>query len=123
NLFKHRDLIAAVSQGITTIIIGQDGGSNFPLSQFYKELADTPVAINIASYSGHNTIRDSILGKDFKRHATQEEIDKMKVLLQQDMEAGAFGLSTGLEYDPGIYSSNDEILQLAKVVTPFGGRY
>ena len=39
------------------------------------------------------------------------------------MEAGAFGLSTGLEYDPGIYSSNDEILQLAKVVTPFGGRY
>ena len=47
----------------------------------------------------------------------------MKILLQQDMEAGAFGLSTGLEYDPGIYSSNDEILQLAKVVTPFGGRY
>jgi N-acyl-D-aspartate/D-glutamate deacylase len=39
------------------------------------------------------------------------------------MEAGAFGLSTGLEYDPGIYSSNDEILQLAKFVAPYGGRY
>jgi N-acyl-D-aspartate/D-glutamate deacylase len=49
-------------------------------------------------------LRDSILGKDFKRFATQEEIDKMKILLQQDMEAGALGLSTGLEYDPGIYS-------------------
>ncbi len=123
NLFKHRDLIAPVSQGITTIIIGQDGGSNFPLSDFYKQLNDTAVAVNIGSYSGHNTLRDSVLGKDFKRFASQQEIDKMKLFLQQDMEAGAFGLSTGLEYDPGIYSSNDEILQLAKVVTPFGGRY
>ena len=123
NLFKHRDLVAPVSQGITTIIIGQDGGSNFPLSKFYKELADTPVAVNIASYSGHNTLRDSVLGKDFKRIATQQEVDKMETLLQQDMEAGAFGLSTGLEYDPGIYSGNDEIVQLAKVVAPYGGRY
>ena len=103
NLFEHRDLIAAVSQGITTIIIGQDGGSNFPLSDFYKKLSDTTVAVNIGSYSGHNTIRDSILGKDYKRAATQDEIEKMKLLLKQDMEAGAFGLSTGLEYDPGIY--------------------
>ena len=123
SLFQHRDLIAAVSQGITTIIIGQDGGSNFPLSDFYKKLNDTTIALNIGSYSGHNTLRDSVLGKDYKRFATQQEIDKMKVLLQQDMEAGAFGLSTGLEYDPGIYSSTVEILQLAKVVTPFGGRY
>jgi N-acyl-D-amino-acid deacylase len=121
--FSHRDLIAAVSQGITTIIIGQDGGSNFPLSKFYQKLSGTAVAVNIGSYSGHNTIRDSILGKDFKRSATQQEIDKMKLLLQQDMEAGAFGLSTGLEYDPGIYSTNDEILQVAKVVAPYGGRY
>jgi N-acyl-D-amino-acid deacylase len=123
NPFSHCDFIAAVSQGITTIIIGQDGGSNFPLSKFYRELSDTPVAINIGSYSGHNTIRDSILGKNFKRIATAGEIAKMKSLLQQDMEAGAFGLSTGLEYDPGIYSSDDEVLQLAKEVTPFGGRY
>ncbi|TMI92821.1 MAG: D-aminoacylase [Bacteroidetes bacterium] len=123
NLFNRRDLIAALSQGITTIIIGQDGGSNFPLSDFYKKLNDSAVAVNIGSYSGHNTIRDSILGKDYKRISTQDEIEKMKLLLKQDMEAGAFGLSTGLEYDPGIYSSNDEILQLAKVVAPYGGRY
>jgi N-acyl-D-amino-acid deacylase len=123
NLFQHRDFIAAVSQGITTIIIGQDGGSNFPLSEFYQKLSDTAVAVNIGSYSGHNTLRDSVLGKDFKRLATQAEIDKMKLMLKQEMEAGAFGFSTGLEYDPGIYSNTDEILQLAKVVAPFGGRY
>lgn len=123
NPFDHRDFEAAVSQGIATIVIGQDGTSSFPLSKFFTQLADTPVAVNIASYSGHNTIRDSILGKDFKRNAAPDEIEKMKALLKQDMEAGALGFSTGLEYDPGIYSSNDEVLQLAKVVAPYGGRY
>ena len=122
-LFQHRDFLAAVSQGITTIIIGQDGESNFPLATFFQQVSDTPVAINIGSYSGHNTLRDSVLGKDFKRFATQDEIEKMKSMLRQDMQAGAFGLSTGLEYDPGIYSSADEVLQLAKEVAPYGGRY
>lgn len=119
----HKDFLAAVSQGVTTIIIGQDGGSYFPLSAFYKRLSDSPVAVNIGSYSGHNTIRDSILGSNFKRLASQEEIEKMKALLKLDMQAGALGLSTGLEYDPGIYSSTNEILQLAKTVAPYRGRY
>jgi len=122
-IFKNRDVIAAVSQGITTIIIGQDGGSNFPLSDFYKKLADTAVAVNIGSYSGHNTIRDTVLGKDFKRSATKDEIDKMILLLQQDMKAGAFGLSTGLEYDPGIYSAKEEVSAMAKSIAPYKGRY
>ena len=122
-LFEQRDLPAAVSQGITTIISGQDGSSNFPLSKFYKELADTPVAVNIASYSGHNTLRDSVMGKDFKRYASPAEIEKMKALLRQDMEAGALGFSTGLEYDPGIYSNKDEVLQLARELQAFKGRY
>jgi N-acyl-D-amino-acid deacylase len=64
-----------------------------------------------------------VLGKDFKRFATPDEIEKMKLMLRQDMQAGAFGLSTGLEYDPGIYSSADEVLQLAKEVAPYRGRY
>lgn len=123
NPFGHPDFEAAVSQGITTIVIGQDGSSNFPLSKLYQQLTDTPVAVNIASYSGHNTIRDSILGNDFKRKATQEEVEKMKELLKQDMEAGALGFSTGLEYDPGIYSANEEVLELAKVIAPYEGRY
>lgn len=123
NPFDHRNFIAAVSQGITTIVIGQDGSSLFPLQHFYKQLSDTPVAVNIASYTGHNTLRYSVMGKDFKRKATQEEIEKMKMLLKQDMEAGSIGLSTGLEYDPGIYSSAEEVLALAKTVAPYMGRY
>jgi len=123
NPFAHRDFPAVLSQGITSIIIGQDGGSNFPLSRFYQQLADSSVAVNIGSYSGHNTIRDSILGKDFKRVATAAELEKMKALLRQDMEAGAIGLSTGLEYDPGIYSAQEEVRELTKVIVPFAGRY
>jgi len=123
NPFSHRDFTAVLSQGITSIIIGQDGGSNFPLASFYQQLTDTPVAVNIGSYSGHNTIRDSILGKDFKRAASAAETEKMKTLLLQDMEAGALGLSTGLEYDPGIYSAREEVLALTKIIAPYNGRY
>lgn len=123
SLFQHRDFLAATSQGITTIITGQDGFSEFPLSKFYQQLKDTPVAVNITSYCGHNTLRNLVMGKDFKRFATPVEIDSMKKMLRQDMEEGALGLSTGLEYDPGIYSNKEEVLQLAKEVSPYKGRY
>lgn len=117
------DALGAVSQGITTIVGGQDGGSSFPLRRYFADLAAHPVAVNVASYSGHNTLRDSILGKDFEREATPEEIQRMQALLKEDMEAGALGLSTGLEYDPGIYSARAEVLQLAKTAAASKGRY
>jgi N-acyl-D-amino-acid deacylase len=63
------------------------------------------------------------MGKDFKRRATKEEVDSMLVLMRADMDAGALGLSTGLEYDPGIYSANEEVLTLSGVLPEYGGRY
>lgn len=123
NIFNQRDMPAVVSQGITTILIGQDGSSYFPLSAFWAKLRDSAVAVNIGSYSGHNTIRDSVMGKSFKRKTSDSELELMNQLLKQDMEAGALGLSTGLEYDPGIYSATGEVLALAKTVAPYHGRY
>jgi N-acyl-D-amino-acid deacylase len=122
-LEENPEGLAVVSQGVTTIVVGQDGGSDTPLQEYFKKLNSSPVAVNIASYSGHNTIRDQVLGKDFKRKASAEEVEKMKELLKADMEAGALGLSTGLEYDPGIYSSKEEVLQLASVLKSYNGRY
>ena len=122
-LLASRDAISVVSQGITTIIVGQDGSSHFPLKEYVELLADSPVAVNVGSYSGHNTIRGLVMGNDFRRPATSDEIARMETMLRQDLDAGAFGLSTGLEYDPGIYSSRDELLVLTKVLQPFGGRY
>ena len=122
-LTEERDALGAVSQGITTIVVGQDGGSAFPLAESLAKLEAAPPAVNVASYVGHGTLRRQVLGADFRRIATADEISKMSGMLRAEMASGALGLSTGLEYDPGIYSDPQEVIALAKVVAPFGGRY
>ena len=114
---------SAISQGITTIIIGQDGTSQFPIKKFMDLIDNAPWSINVGSYSGHGRLRYEVMGDDFKREATQVEIEHMKSLLETEMNNGSLGLSTGLEYDPGIYSSTAEIIQLAKITSKHGGRY
>ncbi len=122
-LTRTPDALAAVSQGITTIIAGQDGGHPMPLVAAMESLAVTKPAINVAFYAGHGTIRSAVMGDDFKRHATAREVDSMAILLKREMDAGALGLSSGLEYDPGINSDRSEVLALAKVAAASGGRY
>lgn len=122
-MFQLRGMQACTSQGITTIVVGQDGFSKHPLSNFFQAIDSTPVAVNIASYVGHNTLRDSVLGRDFRRTASKEEIDRMNEMMRADLQAGALGLSTGLEYDPGIYSTHEEVMSLSEVCAKEGGRY
>lgn len=123
DLLEQPGALAAVGQGITTAIFGQDGGSPLPLSDFYAQIEAQPVALNIASYSGHNTLRDAVMGSDFKRPANDAETEQMQTLLEADLQAGALGLSSGLEYDPGINSETDEVMQLARLAAQYGGRY
>ena len=120
-LFDEPQALAVVSQGVTTIVVGQDGGSPHPLSAFLDRLEATPAAVNVASYSGHNTIRGRVMGDDFRRPATSAELDSMAALLETDLRAGALGISTGLEYDPGIYSTPEEVITLARVAAQFAG--
>lgn len=122
-MFQLRGMQACTSQGITTIIVGQDGFSKHPLADFFQEIERTPVAVNLGSYVGHNTLRDSVLGTDYRRTASEAEINQMKNLMLADLQAGALGLSTGLEYDPGIYSSPEEVLALSGDCARQGGRY
>jgi N-acyl-D-amino-acid deacylase len=123
-LIDQPDALSAVSQGITTIIVGQDGFSNLPIVDFFRQHEKSPAAVNIASYVGHGAVRSKIMGdSDYKRAATPAEIARMAALVEADMRSGALGLSTGLEYDPAIYASRDEVLTLAKVAARFGGRY
>jgi len=122
-IFEHGDALAATSQGITTLVVGQDGGSYSPLARFFRRLERRPTAVNVASYAGHGTIRERVMGDDFRRHATPEEVERMKRLLGREMRAGAIGLSSGLEYDPGIYAAPEEVIELAKVAASHGGRY
>jgi N-acyl-D-amino-acid deacylase len=123
HLMEYLDALPVISQGITTIIAGQDGGSPYPLADFFGQLEATPAVVNIASYIGHNTLRSEVMGEDFKRIATDEEIEVMKQLLSSELESGAIGLATGLEYEPGIHSETSEVLALAQVAADAGGRY
>jgi N-acyl-D-amino-acid deacylase len=123
DIFEHPDALAAVSQGITTVVVGQDGGSPFPLAGFAARLETADSAVNFASYVGHNTIRERVMGDDYERAASPAEVDEMRGLLLAEMNAGALGLATGLEYDPGIYSDAAEVLALAQAAADAGGRY
>lgn len=123
DIFEQPDALPVVSQGITTIIAGQDGGSHYPLADFYAEFEMAPATVNVASYIGHGTLRAAVMGEEFRRAATAEEVEQMKSLLASELESGAIGFGTGLEYEPGIHSETDEVLALAQVAADAGGRY
>ncbi len=111
-----------IYQGVTTVIGGNCGGHPFPLKEHFKKIENRGVSVNFGCLVGHNTIRRKVMG--FKMEApTEEEMEKMKALVDEEMSAGALGFSTGLSYLPGIYSTTEEIVQLASVVSRHGGIY
>ncbi len=123
NLFELPEALAAVNQGITTIVAGQDGGHQYPLGEFLARLDASPAAVNVASYAGFGTLREEVMGDDYQRVATPDEVAEMADLLRQELEVGALGLSSGLEYDPGSFSTTEEVIELAKVAAAHGGTY
>jgi N-acyl-D-amino-acid deacylase len=122
-LLDSPDAESMIRQGITTSVVGQDGSSHLPLNDWFAQVEAKHVAINIASFVGHGTVRSKITGTDYKRHVTPEELTRMEALAEQEMQAGGLGISTGLEYDPGFYSDTDELIALTKVAAKHGGMY
>jgi len=107
-------------EGVTTIVEGPDGSSPLPLAPFLDRIRQTPISINFATMVGQGSIRQQVIGLA-NRRATPEEIEKMKALAEQAMRDGAFGLSTGLYYVPGNFSTTEEVIEIAKVVGRMGG--
>jgi N-acyl-D-amino-acid deacylase len=122
-LLEDLDAETVSRQGVTTIFVGQDGESHFPLRDYYAQLKKTPPAVNVASMIGHATLREQIMGKDLYRASTAEELRRMQALLAQELRAGAFGLSTGLEYEKGHFATTEEVVELSKVAAAQGGFY
>ncbi len=121
---KFRHMPGVLSQGVTTIVRGVDGGSQFAsVAEFADYFAANPAAVNIASLSPHGEIRARVMGDDYRRPATPDEINEMAALVSADMGAGAIGMSTGLEYEPGMYAETSELTMLANTVADFGGIY
>lgn len=109
--------------GVTTLVLGNCGGSALDLEDYFAKLKDITVAANVASLIGHNTIRRETMGGYFNRKPTASEQQKMNTLVEKAMKDGALGLSTGLIYLPGSFSKTEEIIELAKVASAHGGIY
>lgn len=111
-----------VMQGVTTALGGPDGGGPLPLSVYFKELESLGLGLNVAYLVGHNSVRNEVMGME-NRAPTSDELERMKGLIDENMKAGAFGMSTGLKYLPGSFSKVEEVIELSKVVANQGGIY
>jgi N-acyl-D-amino-acid deacylase len=140
---RHPDMAFKLAQGVTTDISGNCGFSTIPnepgreympgdisgpgaewtdLDSYFEACAAKRPAINNAMLVGHNRVRAHVVGLE-KRAATADEIAGMRGHVARAMEQGAVGFSTGLIYEPGRYSTTDEVVALASECTPYGGIY
>jgi len=123
---ETRACLNYLMQGVTSVVAGQCGGSAWPIFEKAEDLIDTwtkeGIGPNAALLVGHGQVRQIVLGRE-NRAPTPDELEKMKALVREAMDQGASGLSTGLIYLPGSYSKTEEIIELAKVVSPYGGIY
>ena len=111
-----------LAQGVTTVVVGNDGRSPQSISKALQNWETNGIGTNALWLAGHGSIRGAVLGaKDIAPNA--EQLERMKALMRQAMEDGAFGMSTGLYYSPGSFSKTEEVIELAKVVAEFGGLY
>ncbi|MBM3568830.1 MAG: D-aminoacylase [Alphaproteobacteria bacterium] len=145
-LFDRPDMTMKISQGVTTVICGNCGLSAAPCPlhggvDFFKLLTPKPEslprsvdelldrvdfakpALNAAFLVGHSSLRMRVMGKDLGRVATPSEIDQMRDHLDDGLDAGAIGLSSGLFYPPAQAATTEELVEIATVLEPAQGVY
>jgi len=144
NLFQCPAGDSKLYQGVTTDVGGNCGDSPFPYSDadfaqrkdqlrygypywqhidgFYQALEKNKIGINYASFTGQGQLRSIVVG-EHAVEATPEQLKLMKDILAKQMELGSMGMSCGLEYTPGSYASNDELVELCKVVAKYNGLF
>ncbi|HEV2859690.1 MAG TPA: amidohydrolase family protein, partial [Pyrinomonadaceae bacterium] len=122
NVYDLPDAENFTRMGVTTLVTGNCGGSVVDVGQFLGQIKEKPLAVNLATLVGHNSVRREVFGQA-DRPPTPEELERMKALVEQAMRDGAVGLSTGLYYVPGAYAKTDEVVELAKVAARHGGLY
>ena len=145
SLFDDPRAESVIRQGITTIVVGQDGDSRAPaprpasaagllrgalgtsgrfesMHELFRALANLPSAVNVASMVGLGTVRALVVGED-DRPATGDEMARMRALVEAALADGACGVSTGLEYAPGSFATREEIAALCRPLAARGLPY
>ena len=92
------------------------------LSEYLKHLEEQGVSQNVASFIGATTIREHVIGLEDKP-ATPEQLNKMRALVREEMEAGALGIGSSLIYAPAFYASTEELIELCKIAAQYQGKY
>jgi N-acyl-D-amino-acid deacylase len=140
----HPDMGFKVQGGVTTCVVGNCGMGAAPWPQaslmarvfhpgadidawdgyrgYLDRVGAEPPAVNVAALIGHGTVRGSVLQRH-DRAPTARELDAMKRIVQEGLDAGCVGMSTGLIYEPGKFAATDELVELAAVVAAAGGVY
>jgi N-acyl-D-amino-acid deacylase len=111
-----------IRDGVTTIVTGNCGGSVRNVRLYFAAIEKRGAAVNVATLIGHNTVLKAVKG-DRAGELTADQMAKAKELVAQAMGDGAVGMSTGLIYPPGQFSTTEEIIELQKVAASFGGIY
>lgn len=146
HLIVNPNAASMVTQGITTLVVGNCGFSSAPVTSKNRDLVYSPwwskevkptwntlaeyfsilekqgISVNVASLVGHGFVRGAIMGWEARLPA-EEELEQMKELVAEAMKDGAVGLSSGLTYPPGVWSDTHELVELCKVVATYGGFY
>ena len=120
---EHPLAESQVAQGITSLVLGLDGGSPWPIGPWLEERRKSPAAVNVSLMVGHATVRELVMKEDFRRPARADEIARMAQLVEQGMREGALGLSSGIEYDLASYSSTEELVAVATAAARHRGFY
>ncbi|KPK08541.1 MAG: hypothetical protein AMJ64_03270 [Betaproteobacteria bacterium SG8_39] len=144
-LRKHPDMAFKVLGGVTTCVVGNCGFGPAPFREawqmaagfqsagelsgweghrgYLETLEREPPSVNVATLIGHGTVRLAAMAAPKNPAPSDAEMAKMKAIVQEGLDAGAVGMSTGLVYEPGRNAATDEIVELAKLMAGSGALY
>jgi len=119
---ERRRALSALFQGITTVTVGPDGRGPIEVARVLGGAESRGIGTNIFALVGYGTVRGAVMGSS-SAPATPEQIERMRALIDQAMREGAFGVGSGLFYEPQSYSSTDEVIRVVSAAQPYGGVY
>ena len=122
DIFNNPNAENFVRMGVTSLVTGNCGGSVTDVGEFLGRFAEKPLAVNLATLIAHGSVRSKVMGLDNRAPTPKEQL-QMNALVEQAMKDGAVGISTGLIYVPGTFAKTEEVVELAKIASRYGGTY